>query len=534
MTTNNSNSTNTRLQHQESNASEEAGTETSAADASAADGVDATAAAADPSSTDSSSSSSNASSSSDGGETGPPQQPGAAASDLESSCQTDCGAASAGNDSPSPGCDIVSPSACPADATAPCGSSEASAAAPAASCGALSPAAAPAATAMAAAPAAPAAAAAAAAKPPAAAAPPMLLWGPAVRQGAYKEMDRVRPSALLAAAGSCKKAGTGGQGRVKLVTLPGSGARVAVKRLLQPVRLADFQQELTLWGTWAGECPHYVMPLLAAEFEPCSSGSGSGSSSGGGAAAAIDRTTAGAKLGRALMAMGTTRGNRKPCTLELAIARHAKLLRRARRGSSGGGGDEAGAQAAAVAAATAAHNAYARRVLAALLVALDAAHGLGIAWLDLKPHNVLVEEDDGAPWVIDFGMARAVGRRGLEAAPAGTHGYVAPEMLARRRYGRIGTPADMWALGVAALALHAGEDRHSWHDLVDEDGVLRADAAAAAGLPPGAPPALRDLIFRRLLEPAPGRRATARQAMGHPYFEGLDWDALHAGRFGEA
>jgi serine/threonine protein kinase, bacterial len=76
--------------------------------------------------------------------------------------------------------------------------------------------------------------------------------------------------------------------------------------------------------------------------------------------------------------------------------------------------------------------------------ALDAAHRVGLVHRDVKPSNILVAENDFA-YLIDFGIARAVGEAGLTSAGAtvGTWGYMAPE---RFRIGAPAASADTYAL----------------------------------------------------------------------------------------
>lgn len=60
--------------------------------------------------------------------------------------------------------------------------------------------------------------------------------------------------------------------------------------------------------------------------------------------------------------------------------------------------------------------------------ALHAAHKVGLLHRDVKPSNVLLDDDDFA-YLIDFGIARAIGERGLTMAGevVGTYHYMAPE-----------------------------------------------------------------------------------------------------------
>ena len=83
------------------------------------------------------------------------------------------------------------------------------------------------------------------------------------------------------------------------------------------------------------------------------------------------------------------------------------------------------------------------------------AHEAGVVHRDLKPANILVDEEHGATYVVDWGIAKRV--EGTESslgiantfdgAVMGSPGYLSPEQ-ARGDSASAGPPADVFALGV--------------------------------------------------------------------------------------
>jgi serine/threonine protein kinase len=76
--------------------------------------------------------------------------------------------------------------------------------------------------------------------------------------------------------------------------------------------------------------------------------------------------------------------------------------------------------------------------------ALQAAHAVGLVHRDVKPSNILLDDNDFA-YLIDFGIARAVGETGLTSTGAaiGTWTYMAPERFSG---GTADARADIYAL----------------------------------------------------------------------------------------
>jgi serine/threonine-protein kinase len=84
------------------------------------------------------------------------------------------------------------------------------------------------------------------------------------------------------------------------------------------------------------------------------------------------------------------------------------------------------------------------RIVSQVAEALDAAHRVGLVHRDVKPSNVLVDENDFA-YLIDFGIARVSGQAGLTSTGMflGTWAYMAPE---RFTTGQVDHRADVYAL----------------------------------------------------------------------------------------
>ena len=85
------------------------------------------------------------------------------------------------------------------------------------------------------------------------------------------------------------------------------------------------------------------------------------------------------------------------------------------------------------------------RILTPVAEALDAAHAQGLVHRDVKPGNILVQEDDRA-FLADFGLAKhaaTVNSLSREGAFSGTIDYIAPEQI---EGGEVDGRADVYAL----------------------------------------------------------------------------------------
>lgn len=149
------------------------------------------------------------------------------------------------------------------------------------------------------------------------------------------------------------------------------------------------------------------------------------------------------------------------------------------------------------------------QVMSALCDALHYAHSLGIVHCDVKPANILIDQN-GKVWLTDFGIARMVDTSTSSLSTAGTAAYMAPEQV----MGKTPTPrADIYAIGIVLYEMLAGvrpfTGEQAAFDASTND-KIRWEQVHAAPPPvsryaPGVSAALEQVISR-CLEKDPYRR----------------------------
>jgi serine/threonine-protein kinase len=171
-----------------------------------------------------------------------------------------------------------------------------------------------------------------------------------------------------------------------------------------------------------------------------------------------------------------------------------------------------------------------------ILLALEAAHAIGVVHRDLKPDNVFVTPAPPGPPVlklIDFGIAKALptdpGQRPLTAmgSTMGTVEYMAPEQA--RSAADVDARADLYAVGVMLFEMLAGALPVTGDDaMVVALRVERGEVAPLEQLAPGTPEALCAVV-RRAMAPRPDQRFAGAAEMRFALDQALRAPAAPAG-----
>ncbi|KAF1778742.1 Arb2 domain [Phytophthora cactorum] len=162
---------------------------------------------------------------------------------------------------------------------------------------------------------------------------------------------------------------------------------------------------------------------------------------------------------------------------------------------------------------------------AELVLSLAHLHNMHIMYRDLKLENILMDSD-GHVAITDFGLSKEDDEG---STFVGTPEYLAPELLCSQRTATsYGNTIDWWSYGVLVYEMIQGHTpfwdknrRQMFQNILSKEPTYPPELFS---------PTATDFL-QRLLVKNPRQRLGcgadgALEIMGHPWFEGVDWDAL--------
>ena len=161
---------------------------------------------------------------------------------------------------------------------------------------------------------------------------------------------------------------------------------------------------------------------------------------------------------------------------------------------------------------------------ACVSAALCYLHDLKIAYRDLKPENLLLD-DKGYIKVADFGFATSLVKQDTTWTVCGTPEYMAPEIVANKGHG---LPVDWWALGILIFEMILGHTPFRPREPMD---TFRQIIAGKYVFPKSTPSRKGKDFVAGLLTNDPALRfgACPSDVLNSPFFGDLNWKKLEAG-----
>ncbi|KAK4196698.1 putative calcium/calmodulin-dependent protein kinase [Triangularia verruculosa] len=158
-----------------------------------------------------------------------------------------------------------------------------------------------------------------------------------------------------------------------------------------------------------------------------------------------------------------------------------------------------------------------------LILGVEYLHSQGVVHRDIKPDNLLLNEDDVLK-IVDFGVSEMFEQSAdmKTAKSAGSPAFLPPELCVAKHGDVSGKAADIWSMGVSLYCLRYGKIPF------EKVGVLEMYEAIRTETPfiPEGEDALFVDLMNRLMEKDPAKRISMEELREHPWVTKSNLDPL--------
>lgn len=167
-----------------------------------------------------------------------------------------------------------------------------------------------------------------------------------------------------------------------------------------------------------------------------------------------------------------------------------------------------------------------RMYSANILLGISHIHECGFAYRDLKPENLLLD-NEGYLKIVDFGFTKRMNKEDITNTLCGTPEYLSPEIVLAKGHNR---SADFWAMGILTYELVCGGTPFADPDQ-SKIFMKIVNSRRVLNIPESIPEACSKIISR-FLNPNPTLRlGMLRGGMldvkSHDWFGGINWDKMY-------